>query len=90
RPAVAAMSQAVRRAKVTGVFLSSDKTWGTPQTGTWHHLAVRPPTGMLVRRSLQTAGQVMAEKREDFGTVSRPLTEFTLAHLDTALTLLRT
>ena len=90
RPAVAAMAQVVRRAKVTGVFVSSDKTWGTPQTGTWHHLAVRPPTGMLVRRSLQTAGQVMAEKREDFGTVSRALTEFTLAHLDMALTLLRT
>jgi hypothetical protein len=90
RPAVAAMAQAVRRAKVTGVFISSDKTWGTPQTGTWRHLAVRPPAGMLVRRALRTAGQVMAEKREDYGTVRRALAEFGPAHLETALALLRT
>lgn len=90
RPAVAAMARAVRRAQVTGVFLSSDKTWGTPKTGAWRHLAVRPAPGMLVKRALLTVSQVMAEKREDFGTVSRALGEFTAEHLETALTLLRT
>ena len=90
RPAVAAMAKAVSRARVTGVFLSSDKTWGTPTTGAWHHLAVRPPTVMRLRRALLTAGQAMAEKREDFRTVVRALEEFTLPHLDTALTLLKT
>jgi hypothetical protein len=90
RPAVAAMAQAVCRARVTGVFLSSDKTWGTPQTGTWRHLSVRPPTGMLLRRAVQTAGQAMAEKREDYLTVVRALEEFTLPHLETALALLKT
>lgn len=30
------------RAKVTGVFLSSDRVWGKPETGAWHHLAVTP------------------------------------------------
>jgi hypothetical protein len=88
RPAVAAMAREVRRAKVTGVFLSGDKVWGTPKTGAWRHLAVRPPAGMLVRRATATAGQVMAEKREDYRTVVRALAEFTPAHLDTALTLL--
>ena len=90
KPAVAAMAKAVRRAKVTGVFLSSDATWGTPKTGIWHHLAVHPAKGMVFKRPLVTAGQAMAEKREDFGTVSRALGEFSQAHLDTALTLLET
>jgi hypothetical protein len=84
------MARAVRRAKVTGVFLSKDKTWGTPTTGAWRHLAVRPAMTMLLRRSTQTTGQAMAEKREDYLTVVRALEEFQIQHLETALTLLRT
>lgn len=90
RPALAAMAKAVRRATVTGVFLSSDTVWGTPETGVWHHLAVRPATGMVFKRATQTAGQAMAEKREDFRTVMHALNEFTQPHLETALTLLKT
>lgn len=90
RPALAAMAKVVRRAKVTGVFLSSDVVWGTPETGVWHHLAVRPATGMVFKRATQTAGQAMAEKREDFKTVMHALNEFTQLHLETALTLLKT
>lgn len=90
RPAVAVMAKAVRRAKVVGVFLSSDKTWGTPKAGTWRHLAVRPPAAMLLRRAIQTPGQAMAERREDYGTVQRALAEFGPEHVETALTLLRT
>jgi hypothetical protein len=90
RSAVAAMAKAVRRAKVTGVFLSSDAVWGTPETGAWHHLAVRPAPGMVFKRATQTAGQATAEKREDFKTVMRALNEFTQPHLETALTLLKT
>jgi hypothetical protein len=89
RPAVAAMARAVRRSLVRGVFLSCDKTWGTPVTGPWRHLAVRPPASMLIRRSIQTAWQMMAEKREDYLTVVRALEEFSLPHLETALVLLR-
>jgi hypothetical protein len=90
RPALAAMAKAVRRAKVTGVFLSSDSVWGTLETGAWHHLAVRPTPGMVFQRATQTAGQVMAEKREDFKTVMHALNEFTQPHLELALTLLKT
>lgn len=90
RPALAAMAKAVRRAKVTSVFLSSDAVWGTPETGAWHHLAVRPVPSMVFKRATQTAGQAMAEKREDFKTVMHALNEFTQPHLETALTLLKT
>ena len=89
RPAMVAMVRAVRRAKVTGVFLSSDAVWGTPDTGVWRHMAVLPHPRMMFGRATQTAGQAMAEKREDFKTVMNALNEFTLTHLETALTLLK-
>lgn len=89
RPAIAAMAKAVRRAKVTGVFLSSDPVWGTPETGYWHHLALRPTPIMVFERAMRTAGQAMAEKRQDFITVMRALDEFSMPHLKTALILLR-
>lgn len=90
KPAIATMAKLVRRAKVTGPFLSSEAVWGAPETGVWHHLAVRPADGMVFKRATQTAGQAMAEKREDFKTVMHALNEFTQPHIETALTLLKT
>lgn len=89
-PAVAAMVGLVRRAKVTGVFLSSATVWGAPETGPWRHFAVTPPTPVLFKvRAHLTAGQAMAEKREDFKTVMTALGEFALPVVEQALTLLR-
>lgn len=92
RRAIAAMSKAVRRAKVTGVFFSSDLVWGQPETGVWHHLAVTPPKTavFMFRPTTLTADQKMAEKREDFKTVTTALNEFTQPVIETALTLLKT
>ena len=87
--AISALSKAVRRAKANGVFLSSDKMWGTPQTGEWSHLSVAPTKLMLFKSSVVTAGQAMAEKREDFKTVMRALDEFGLSCLETAVSLLK-
>ncbi len=86
---VHAMIRVIRRAKVTGVFLSADRVWGLPETGEWHHFSVTPPPSMLYRGTIQTATQKMAEKHEDFVTVIRALSEFTTAHLELALTLLK-
>lgn len=88
RPGIAALGKAVRRAKVTGVFLSSDLVWGTPKTGVWHHMAVKPPVALLYKGAASTAGQAMAEKREDFKTVMTALNKFTRVNLETALALL--
>ncbi|MCB0067940.1 MAG: hypothetical protein KDD77_12345, partial [Caldilineaceae bacterium] len=63
KPAIAAMAKTVRRAKVTGVFLSSYSMWGVPETGAWRHFAVQPTPKMIFSRATQTAGQAMAEKR---------------------------
>src|SRR5512139_1607092 len=77
KSAISAMARLVRRAKVTGQFLSSAKVWGAPETGVWHHLYVKPPATMVYKPALLTAGQKMAEKREDFKTVMHALNEFT-------------
>lgn len=89
RKAIAAMAKAVRKAKITHPFLSSDKTWGTPVTGVWHHFAVTPPKTLVFKAPILTAGQAMAEKREDFGAVMRALSEFTQPMVEQALVLLR-
>jgi hypothetical protein len=89
KPAIAAMAQVVRRARVTGVFLSSAAAWGTPERGGWHHLAVTPPAALVFTRATQTARQAMAEKRENFKTVMHALDEFTQPMLEQVLTLLR-
>lgn len=89
-PALAAMARIVRKAKVNGVFLSSVRVLGSPETGAWRHMAVELPKSMLHARVTQTAGQAMAEKREDFININRALAEFTLPMLGQALTLLKT
>jgi hypothetical protein len=99
--AVYAMRQAVDKARVTGVFLSSDLAWGTPQNrdknhptdgtaGVWHHLAVVPPKALVFKHSLLSADQVMAEKLQDFGILQRGLAEFTVDTVRHAHTLLTT
>lgn len=88
RPGIEAMARLVAKAKVTGVFISSDKVWGLPRTGIWTHYSVTPPKAMLHRGLAQNAGQVMAEKKEDYKNVTRALGEFTKPMLQQALTLL--
>lgn len=90
KPAIAAMARLVRKAKVTGAFLSSEAVWGQPVTGQWHHLSVTPAASMVFKRGVLTAGQKMAERREDFKTVMYALNEFTQPMIEQALALLQT
>jgi hypothetical protein len=76
----------VRRAHVTGVFLTDVPTIGTPVTGDWHHLALTSvPT---YAHPLLTNAQVTAAKLVDFTTVERALEDFTPAALNQALRVL--
>lgn len=84
--AVDAMLAKIRRAKVTGVFLAKSADLGQAVTGQWTHFAVHATP---YRNALLTAGQAMAAKREDFGTVQRALDEWSAPVIATALTLLR-
>lgn len=83
---VAMMQKRIRAAKVTGPFLSPVAVLGQPVTGMWHHLsAVDVP---VFRHSVLTPEQVMAAKREDYGTVQRALAEFSLVGLNAAINVL--
>lgn len=89
-PAISDLARRVARAKVTGVHLSSDRVWGQPVTGAWHHMAVTPPAALVFRKSvLVTAGQAAAAKREEFGIVSRGLAEYNADVVGQALALLQ-
>ena len=65
----------VSKARITGPFMSSDKTLGVASTEAWTHLAVRSQN--IYQKRLLTANQAMAAKREDHHTVARALGEFT-------------
>jgi len=79
----------VRNAKVTGVFLSKEPVWGTPEAGGWTHLTVTPPKALIYRETTLTAGQAMAAVRERRKNVLTALTEFKTKALDDALRLLK-
>jgi hypothetical protein len=93
--AVRACSRIVARARVTGVFLTSDATLGNPQNaspkcpgGIWRHMHTTAHT--MKRNALLSADQVAAEKREDYGTLCRGLAEFPIEMVRQAHTLLTT
>ena len=88
--AVSAMNVKIRTSKVVAPFLSSETEWGSPVTGIWRHLSLVQPPAMKYRRSVLTAGQKMAEKREDFKTVMYALNEFTQPMVEQAVKLLKT
>lgn len=87
---VAAMSKIVSRAKVTGVFRSKDKSWGTPKTGVWTHLALAAPANILSTSVVSTPHQEMASKTEEYGMLERSLADFGVDTVRQAVSLLST
>lgn len=90
REAFARLDRAVRKARITGPFLSSEAIWGTPVTKQWHHMHIEQQPDRIYRERALDAHQAMAEKREDFKNVNRALSEFPLPAVEQALTLLET
>ena len=88
KPVAEKMARAVRKAKITGVFLTSERVWGTPVTGVWTHFSVAPAPDLLFKGSLKTPYQAMAEKKEDYRTVMAALAKFKLPDLEVAVRLL--
>lgn len=89
QPAILAMRRAVREAKITGVFLTSHAELGHAETGVWAHMAARTPPSALYRDGVLTAGQKMAERRQDHTNVMRALDEFPPEMLERVVELLR-
>lgn len=88
--AVAAVLAKVRKAKVMGVFLSSETVWGIPVTGEWRHMAFVPAKSLVFNKATMTAFQASAEKKEDYKNVMTALAEFTLPQIQQAILLLDT
>lgn len=87
RASFEALHARVAKARVTSVHLSPLIKYGTPETGSWKHMAVPVPTAMIYTGQAITAGQAMAAARENFRTVTTALQEFTPDMLDQALRL---
>lgn len=88
-----AMADLIAAAKVDGVFLSSDKTWGTPTTPdkkrafSWTHLSAKP--ARVYEDKLLTASQRMAEKLEDFKMLQRALADYAAPAAEQAVRVLK-
>lgn len=89
KAAVLAMKAEVLNSKVRGVFISNSPVLGKPRTGKWNHLSVVVPEEMVNHSRLQTAGQVMAEKLEEFKMLSNALLEYTIETVEQAVVLLQ-
>lgn len=88
---VAKMCKVVRKARVTGVFLTTETTWGQPVTGAWKHLSGvvgASSKSQWKKGAALTAAQAMAEKKEEFGSLSRGLAEYPVEYVRVAVALL--
>lgn len=90
RPAFAALFNRVKRARITSIFHTKEKVWGSPETGAWSHLSVAPPLSMVYRERALTAGQAMAASKENLRTVAAFLNDTKAAALDEAIRLFET
>lgn len=90
RAAIAAVSEAVQGAAVTGVFLTSRTSWGTAEEGGWTHFAVTPDPALLCRAGPHRPAQLAADKREDYRSLSSAALEFPLPLVKRAAALLKT
>lgn len=65
------------RARVTGVFVSSQSVWGTPETPPWTHLYGVPPSSLVwPTNGAQTARQKAREYRENCRMLPEALYEY--------------
>lgn len=81
RPAASALRYAVEGRPVKGVFVSKERTLGTPKTGFWNHFAVDLQANRVFRERVLTPYQFSAAKLESFNNLQRALQEFKLETL---------
>lgn len=72
----AQMHRAVFKARINGIFASKFATLGEPETNGWTHFWIKNPKAHS--HPLLSAGQWMAQQRQDFLTLRRGLAEFDL------------
>lgn len=85
------MNNLVRNSnKIHNVFISDVRTLGTPKTGIWTHMHAVLPTEMVNHSRVKNAGQLMAEKTEDFKMLLNAIQEYPVNVVEQAVALLQT
>lgn len=91
---VLAMRELVQASNVTGVFLSSEKVYGTPQTGDWHHIHAYPLASRIWtindENASRTADQQMALLVQGYQMLTGSLEAFPLKVAQQAYKLIST
>lgn len=82
---ISKLKATVEKARVNGVFMSDSTVLGTPRTGEWEHLSVTLPPALVNRSRIKNAIQLRAEKREEYGMLSRGLVEFPIEIMEQAM-----
>lgn len=90
RPAVLAMESLLSKAKIVQPFYTIEKVWGHPETGPWVHMSLVPPPELVTMDiRLSSPLQRSAEKRENYGTLSRAFADFSPELIAQAVAMLR-
>lgn len=82
------MRKIVSSSLVDGIFISNSLTLGNPTTDEWTHLSARIPSRLKTNSRLYTAGQLMAQKLENFKMLKRAVYNYDMETVDKALNLL--
>lgn len=87
--AVEAVRKRVKSARVTGMFVTSERCLGTPATGSWEHLSVDVPDQMIFSDPLKTSYQKASELKEDRNMLRDAIRKYDLETVKMAVNLLR-
>jgi hypothetical protein len=87
--AIQAMAKLVNKAKVNGVFLSSELQFGEATKGGWSHLHVALMPSSCNLNKTKTDDQCIAEKKEGHRLVREALGDYDMHAIESALTLLK-
>lgn len=89
RASVGNVRRKVMEARVTGVFITSEKRLGIARTGIWTHMAVDMPKSMIHNSRLNTAYQVASKINEEFKMLLNAVDKYSIHTAETAVNLLR-
>lgn len=89
KKAVEAVRENVKSSRVTGLFLTSEKTLGIPEAGGWDHLYINVPNIYVRTKSFYSIDQVSAEKLEDFKMIQNAVNKYSIETVEAAVNLLR-
>ncbi|MGL5766240.1 MAG: hypothetical protein ACRCX8_11430 [Sarcina sp.] len=82
------MNDKVEKSNIVTPFISDTCDLGVSRTGDWSHIHVVLPNNMKNKSRLKTDTQIMAERKEELGMLTRALEEYSMSTIETAIELL--